>query len=85
MKRSALATLASALYIANAGPAAARAILAYTSERAAARLALSEDPVRDLAHERERLESVRALDPKVNLAPEEARLNAVAKALSGGR
>jgi hypothetical protein len=85
MKRSALATLAPALYIANAGPAEARAILAYTCERAAARLALSEDPVRDLARERERLESVRALDPHVNPAPEEARLSAVVKALSSGR
>lgn len=85
IKRSALATLAPALYIANAGPAEARAILAYTCDRAAARLALSEDPVRDLAHERERLESVRALDPHVNPAPEETRLSAAAKALSGGR
>ncbi len=85
MKRSALATLAPALYIANAGAPEARAILAYTFERAAARLAQSQDPTRDLARERERLESVRALDPHVNPMPEEARLSAIAKALSGGK
>lgn len=85
MKRSALLTLAPALYIANAGPAEARAILEYTFQRSAARLATSEDPARDLPRERQRLASVRALDPRINTAPEEARLNAVAKALSGGR
>jgi hypothetical protein len=71
--------------MANAGPAEARAILAYTFQRSVARLGLSDDVARDLARERERLESVRAIDPRINLGPDEARLNAVAKALSEGR
>jgi Peptidase family M28 len=81
MKRSALLTLAPALYAANAGPAEARAILDYTFRRAAARLALSRDPAHDLPFERKRLESVRSLDPQINPAPLEARLDAVARAL----
>jgi len=85
MKRSALLTLAPALYVANAGPAEARAILAYTARRSAARLAKSRDPMRDLPRERERLESVRALDPRLNAEEAEARLGAVAKAVSGGK
>jgi hypothetical protein len=85
MKRSALLTLAPALYLANAGPAEARAILAYTAKRSAARLAGSEDAMRDLPRERKRLESLRALDPRINLAQEEARLEAVAKAVLGRR
>jgi hypothetical protein len=85
MKRSALLTLAPALYIANAGPAEARNILDYTLRRAAARLSLSPDPVGDLPSERERLQSVRALDGHLKTEAEEARLEALAKLLRDGR
>jgi hypothetical protein len=83
MKRTALLTLAPALYIANAGPAEARAILQYTFHKAAARLAASDDPGRDLPLEQKRLDSVRALDPAVEIGPLRARLAAVARALQG--
>jgi hypothetical protein len=83
MKRTALLTLAPALYITNAGPAEARAVLEYTFQRAAARVAGSEDPGRDLPLEQKRLDSVRALDPAINSGPLRARLQAVARALEG--
>jgi hypothetical protein len=83
MKRSALLTLAPALYVANADPAEARRVFEYTFQKAAARLALSDDPVRDLPLEQKRLDSVRALDPAIETGPFRARLNAVAKALEG--
>jgi hypothetical protein len=83
MKRTALLTLAPALYMANAGPAEARALLEYTFHKAAARLALSEDTVRDLPLEQKRLDAVRALDPAIDTSPLRARLTAVAKALEG--
>ncbi len=85
MKRSALLTLASALYVANAGPAEARALLDYTFHQAAARLALSSDPARDLEIERKRLDSVFPLDPQIHAAPEQLRLEAIAKALTGSK
>ena len=84
MKRSALLTLAPALYIANAGPPQARAILEYTFHRAAARLALSSGIARDLPLERKRLESVRRLDPQINPVPFETQLDAIAKAIEAG-
>jgi len=83
MKRSALLTLAPALYVANAGPAEARRVLEYTFQRAAARLALSDNPARDLPLEQKRLDSVRALDPAMDAGPFHARLTAVAKVLEG--
>jgi hypothetical protein len=86
MKRSALLTLAPALYVANASKTEARAILEYTFRRSAARLALSDDPARDLQIERQRIDSVFRLDPQIHSAPQQARLDAIAKAMeSGGR
>jgi hypothetical protein len=81
MKRSALLTLAPALYIANAGPAEARAVLEYTFQKSASRLALSSNPGRDLPLEQKRLDSVRTLDPALDTSLQRARLEAVAKAL----
>jgi hypothetical protein len=81
MKRSGLLTLAPALYLANAAGAEARAIADYTFRRAAARLAQSDHPGRDLAVERRRLESVRAIDPQLDLSDYETRLAAIAKVL----
>ena len=83
MKRTALLTLAPALYVANAGPAEARAVLDYTFQKSAARMAISEDSARDLPLEQKRLDSVRALDPAIDTAPLRARLTAVAKVLEG--
>jgi Peptidase family M28 len=85
MKRSALLTLAPALYVANSGPAEARAVLEYTFQKGAARLAVSDDPARDLPLEQKRLDSVRALDPAIDTGPLRARLNGVAKALAAGK
>ena len=65
MKRTALLTLAPALYIANSGPAEARAMLQYTFQKSAARLAVSGDPARDLPFEQKRLDSLRALDSAI--------------------
>ncbi len=81
MKRTALLTLAPALYVANAGPAEARAVLQYTFRRAAARLALSDDPARDLPFEQQRLDSVRALDPQAASAPYHQQLEAIVQTL----
>jgi Peptidase family M28 len=81
MKRSALLTLASALYVANAGPAEARAVLEYTFRRSASRLGLSRDPAHDLLLERARLDSVRALDPQIRSSSQRFRLDAIAKTL----
>jgi aminopeptidase YwaD len=83
MKRSALLTLAPALYVANAGPAEARRVLEYTLQKATARLALSDNPARDLALEQKRLDSAGALNPAMDVVPFHARLAAVAKALEG--
>ena len=85
MKRSALLTLAPALYAANAGPREARAVLEYTFRRAAARLALSADPARDLPSEQKRLDSVRALDPQLDTAARREQLEGVVKALSNSK
>ena len=81
MKRTALLTLAPALYLANAGAPQARAILEYTFRRSAARLAQSDDPARDLAQERRRLDSVRTLDPKLDTAAYQDQLGVIARAL----
>jgi hypothetical protein len=81
MKRTALLTLAPALYISNAGLKEASVIVDYTFQRSAARLALSDDVARDLPREQKRLDSVRALDPQLNTGPYRERLAAIAKAL----
>lgn len=81
MKRSALLTLAPALYLADAGPPEARALLDYTFRRASVRLAESADPSRDLPLERRRLDSVRALDPRLDPSVYQSKLAAVAQAL----
>jgi hypothetical protein len=81
MKRSALLTLAPALYLANAGHAEASTLADYTFRRAAARLAGSHDPGRLLARERKRLDSIKALDPTIDAAGYQARLAAIAKAI----
>jgi hypothetical protein len=85
MKRSALLTLVPVLYIANAGPTEARAILLNSFQKAAARLALSDDPNRDLPMEQKRLDSVRALDPQLDPGPYQERLRAIETAMSGTR
>ena len=77
MKRTALLTLAPALYLANAGPPEAQAVLEYTFRRSAARLARGED----LAMERKRLDSVKTLDSPLDTTAYVERLAAVAKAL----
>ncbi len=81
MKRSALLTLAPALYLANAGRSEARGLLEYTFRRAAARLAASRDPGRDLGLERKRLDSLKALDPQLDTAADKEALAAVVQAL----
>jgi hypothetical protein len=81
MKRSALMTLAPALYVANAGPEQARAIAELVFRRAAVRLAEARDPQAQLAIERRRLESVRALAADVAVDGFEVRLAAIAKEL----
>jgi len=83
MKRSALLTLAPVLFVANAGPREARALLEYTFRRAAARLALSSDLARDLAFEQTRLDSVRKLDPQLDTTGRQRQLEAVEKSLRG--
>jgi hypothetical protein len=83
MKRSALLTLAAALYVANAGPSEARALLTYTFQKAAARLALSDDPDRDLPLEQKRLDSIRALDPQLDPMPYQERLTSMAASVRG--
>jgi hypothetical protein len=67
--------------VANAGQAEARALLEYTFRRAAARLALSDDPDSDLERERKRLASIRALSPEIDIQSYENRLAAVVKAI----
>jgi hypothetical protein len=81
MKRSALITLAPALFIANAGRTEARAVLNYSYRRAAARLAMSAEPTHALPFERRRLESIKALDPELDNNAQQQRLAAVVKAL----
>lgn len=81
MKRSALLTLAPALYLASAGPAQAKALLEYTFHRSAERLARSGDAAGKLPQERKRLDSVKALDPQLDTASYQQRLAAVARAL----
>ena len=81
LKRCAMMTLAPALYVANAGPRQAQAILDATFHRAAARIASAAQPERQLAVERKRLESVAALDGSIQTEDYQARLAAIAKAL----
>ena len=85
MKRTALLTLAPVLYLSNARAAEAKAVLEYVYHRSAARLAESEHPARDLEAERKRLDSVKALDPRLDTAAYQQRLAAVAKALEMGQ
>ena len=85
MKRTALLTLAPLLYLANAGTAEARRVLDYTFQRAAARLALSDDAARDLPIEQQRLDSVRALDPPIDTTPYKRQLETIATALQKAR
>lgn len=81
MKRAALLTLAPALYLANAGHAEASALAEVVFRRAGARLAGSDDPSRDLAAERKRLDSIKALDPQLDVSGYQTRLAAIVKAL----
>jgi hypothetical protein len=81
LKRSALMTLAPAVYLANAGSKEAREILELTFRRGAARVAGSADPAAQLALEQKRLDSVKALDGGLETAAYAARLRAVANAL----
>lgn len=85
MKRSALLTLAPALYLTSAGPREAAALLDYTFRRASARLAESADPARDLPRERRRLDSIRTLDPRLDTTRYQSRLAAIAQALQSGK
>jgi hypothetical protein len=82
MKRSALLTAASALYVAGAGPKEGDALLQAVFRRAGARIAEASDRKAQLAIEKQRLRSVSALGP-VDTAPLEARLEAAAAALDG--
>jgi hypothetical protein len=79
LKRSALLTLAPALFLSTAGPAQARAVLAYCYRRAAARLAGSDDPAGALDFERRRLDSVKRLDPQLDTTADQRRLAAIVK------
>ena len=81
MKRSALLTLAPAIFVANAGASQARAVLNYSYGRAAARLAGSAAPAHDLPSERRRLDSVKALDPQLDTTFQQQRLAALVKVL----
>lgn len=81
LKRSALMTLAPALYLAGAGATEIRSLADLSFRRAAARISTAPDPKEQLAMEIKRLESLHALDPSLNLAPYRDRLNAVAKAV----
>lgn len=81
MKRSALLTLAPALFVANAGAPQARAVLNYCNRRAAVRLAGSADPAHDLPLERRRLDSIKTLDPQLDTTAAQKRLAALVKAL----
>jgi aminopeptidase YwaD len=81
MKRSALMTLAPVLYMASAGPAEAKALLETVFRRAVGRIAAASDPKAQLATERKRLFSVRAIDAGAPVAEYEQRLTEVAKAM----
>ena len=81
LKRSALMTLAPALYMAGAGPKQAQALLEAVFHRAAARIAAAAEPERQLALEHKRLDSVAALDASIRTEDYQARLAAIAKAL----
>lgn len=81
LKRSAMMTLAPALFTASAGPKEARALLEATFRRAVTRLAEAGDPDEQLKIERRRLESLTTLDHGIDLADYRARLAAIAKAL----
>jgi len=81
MKRTALLTLAPALYVANAGPAEARALLEYTFRRAVSRLGMSVDPGHDLPIEQQRLDSIHALDPQLATGGYKMRLASIVSVL----
>ena len=81
MKRSALMTLAPALYLANAGSKEAQQILEYVFRRSVARLASSKNLDAQLEREEKRLESVRALDKSVSADALKKRLRMIANTL----
>lgn len=81
MKRTALLTLAPVLFLSNAGAPEAGALLEYTFRRAASRLALSDEPARDLPRERQRLDSIKALDPQINTSVYKERLDTIVAAV----
>lgn len=81
MKRTALFTLAPALYLANAGHTEADAIAEYVFRRSVARLSQSGNPASDLEHERRRIDSVKALDPRLDTLRLQTALAAIGKAL----
>jgi len=82
LKRSALMTLAPALWAANAGPAEARTLLDYVFGRARVRLAEYADPKKQLELEEQRLDSARALDAGLVSEPYKQKLRALAEVLS---
>jgi hypothetical protein len=85
MKRTALVTLAAALYAGNAGRPEAVALLDYVYHRSAERLGRSQDAASDGELERKRLESVKAFDPQLDTKQYQQRLTALVKALGNGQ
>jgi hypothetical protein len=83
MKRSAMMTLAPALFVASAGEKEAHAVVEATFRRASARLAEARDRKAQMVVERRRMRSIASLDGSVDVAPYLARLEAVAAALEG--
>jgi hypothetical protein len=84
MKRSALMTLAPALYLANAGPTEARQLLEYVFSRSVKRLAQARDVKGQVAREERRLDSVQALDRSLNTEPLKKRLRIIAETMAAG-
>ena len=82
MKRSAALALTAALFAANAGAEEARALREVVFRRAAARLAHAPEPSRQLPRELERLESLKTLDPDLEVAAHGERLKRIAAALT---
>lgn len=82
LKRSALMTLAPALWAANAGSAEARRLLGYVFRRARVRLAESAEPDKQLELEERRLDSVRAFDAGLSAESYKQKLRALAEVLS---
>ncbi|MEX2264796.1 MAG: M28 family peptidase [Bryobacteraceae bacterium] len=80
MKRSTFMVLVPAMWLSNAGPRETQAMLEETFRRGAGRIALAKDLDFQLKIERNRLESVRDLEPSIRVEPLRQRLEAVGQA-----